>query len=405
MTALTNRQARQFLLLLHGLLGEHRFIGAPGALDFVRQAGCIQFDPVNLCGRNAELTLLSRVKGFSRDALEGLRYRDRSLVDYPDKNLSILLTEDWPYFSRLRERARCSGEQFEGLEALKAQALDFLRSHGPCTAEELPIEGRIRWHSGVHWSGNWHGDSAAARSVLEQLYSEGALVIYHREGVRKVYDIAERCLPQALLEAPDPLADEQAHIDWRVCRRIGAVGLLWNRPSDAWLGIDALNAATRAAAFARLEAQGRILPVQVEGIRTPLYCRAEHAALLESVRAGREDSPRCEALAPLDCLLWDRRLIEALFGFAYRWEIYTPADKRRFGAYTLPLLVGERFVGRAEAVACGNVLEVRHIWLEDGVRETKRLRAQLGACMGRLARMNGCRAGELPGMQKSGILP
>ena len=88
MTALTNRQARQFLLLLHGLLGEHRFIGAPGALDFVRQAGCIQFDPVNLCGRNAELTLLSRVKGFSRDALEGLLYRDRSLVDYPDKNLS-----------------------------------------------------------------------------------------------------------------------------------------------------------------------------------------------------------------------------------------------------------------------------------------------------------------------------
>ena len=104
MIALTNRQARQFLLLLHGLLGEHRFIGAPGALAFVRQAGCIQFDPVNLCGRNAELTLLSRVKGFSRDMLEGLLYRDRSLVDYPDKNLSILPAEDWPYFLRLRSR-------------------------------------------------------------------------------------------------------------------------------------------------------------------------------------------------------------------------------------------------------------------------------------------------------------
>ena len=89
--------------------------------------------------------------------------------------------------------------------------------------------------------------------------------------------------------------DEQAHIDWRVCRRIGAVGLLWNRPSDAWLGIDGLNAASRAAAFDRLE--------------------------------------------------------------------------------------------------------VRHVWLEDGVRETKRLRAQLGACMNRLARMNGCAAGELPEMQ------
>ena len=126
MIALTNRQARQFLLLLHGLLGEHRFIGAPGALAFVRQAGCIQFDPVNLCGRNAELTLLSRVKGFSRDMLEGLLYRDRSLVDYPDKNLSILPAEDWPYFLRLRSR-------------LGACMRRLARMNGCRTVTELPV--------------------------------------------------------------------------------------------------------------------------------------------------------------------------------------------------------------------------------------------------------------------------
>ena len=89
-THFTNRQARQFLLLWHGLLGPYRFVGKTGALEFVRQAGCIQFDPVDACGKNAELTLQSRVKGFTKAMLGELLYADRALVDYPDKNLAIL---------------------------------------------------------------------------------------------------------------------------------------------------------------------------------------------------------------------------------------------------------------------------------------------------------------------------
>jgi uncharacterized protein YcaQ len=85
MITLTNRQARQFMLLKHGLLGEYRFIEKQGVLDFVRQAGCIQFDPVDSCGKNAELTLQSRVKGFTKNTLYELLYNDRKLVDYPDK--------------------------------------------------------------------------------------------------------------------------------------------------------------------------------------------------------------------------------------------------------------------------------------------------------------------------------
>lgn len=100
-THFTNRQARQFLLLWHGLLGPYRFVGKTGALEFVRQAGCIQFDPVDACGKNAELTLQSRVKGFTKAMLGELLYADRALVDYPDKNLAILPVEDWPLFRAL----------------------------------------------------------------------------------------------------------------------------------------------------------------------------------------------------------------------------------------------------------------------------------------------------------------
>ena len=387
MIELTARQARRFLLLHHGLLGPHRFAGKDGALAFVRQAGCIQFDPENVCGRNAELTLQSRVKGFMRETLDALLYEDRALIDYPDKNLAILPVEDWPYMERYRARARACGAQFEGLAALEAQTLDYIAAHGPVASDELPIEGSIVWHSAIHWSGNWHGESNAARSVLEQLYSTGALVIHHKRGTRKVYDLASRHIAPELLGAPDLLPEEAEHLAWRVKRRIGAVGMLWNRASDAWLGILGMRAPERTAAFETLLARGEILPIRVEGVRDALYIRAEDEPTLALAQSDAQCTPHCEVIAPLDPLMWDRKLIRALFGFDYTWEIYTPAEKRKYGYYVLPLLWGEGFAGRVEAVADAQagVLRVRRIWLEDGVRRTRALDAALAGCMKRLA--------------------
>ena len=105
-TNLTQKEARRFILYKQGLLGEHRFVGKEGVLDFVRQAGCVQFDPIDVCGRSPEITLHSRVKGFTRAMLYELLYVDRRLLDYFDKNLSIMPVEDWMYFERERENHR-----------------------------------------------------------------------------------------------------------------------------------------------------------------------------------------------------------------------------------------------------------------------------------------------------------
>jgi len=393
MRRLTNAQAMRFVLLWHGLLGEHRFAGKPGALDFVRQSGCIQFDPVDVCGRNAELTLFSRVKGFTKQMLEALLYEDRALFDYTDKNQAIIPVEDWPYFARFRQESRESGRRFEGMDKLEAQARAYILENGPVDSAQLPIEGDIFWHSVIHWSGSWHGQSNAARSVLEQMYASGELVIHHKRGTRKVYDLAVRHIPEEILGAPDPLGDDFEHIKWRMLRRIGAVGLLWNRPSDAWLMIGGLDAAARNRAFAELEAEGRIIAVQVEGIKQPLYCRTEALALLERACSDEKFRARCEVIAPLDPMMWDRKLIHALFGFDYTWEIYTPAARRKYGYYVLPLIYGEGFVGRVEAVADEKrgALDVRRIWLEDSVKHTRKLHGAVHACMKRLARLNGLR--------------
>ena len=392
MLTLTNKQARQFILLKHGLLGTHKFVGKQGALEFVRQAGCIQFDPVDSCGKNAELTLQSRVNNFTKQTLSELLYTDRSLVDFPDKNLSIFTTEDWPYFQCYRQAAKDGGRNFPELEELEKQAIEYIRINGAVSSDDLPMQGSIHWHSSIHWSGVWNGNTNAARAVLEQLYSTGILIIHHKNGSRKYYDLADKYLPAQLLDSPDPLPDDFAHKKWRVLRRIGAVGLLWNRPSDAWLNIWDMKSPERIQIFKELLSEGKILAVQVEGISAELYYRAEDHPLLETVLENRDYKPRCEFLAPLDCFLWDRKLIKALFGFEYSWEIYTPASKRKYGFYVLPILYGDRFAGRIEAVCQSktNVLLVKNIWYEDGVRQTKKLLSEINKTLKRFARFNQC---------------
>lgn len=398
MRTITKRQARQFILARQGLIGAYKFTGKDGAYEYIRQAGCIQFDPVDVCGKNAELTLQSRVKGFRKQMLQELLYADRKLVDYADKELSIWPVEDWPYFSSFREQSRRLGDTFDGMQELKDQAVAYIRENGPVSSDTLPVEGEIYWHSSMHWSGNWQKKSQAARSVLEQLYTEGELIIHHKNGSRKYYDLAEKYLPAELLEAENPCRNDSEFTAWRVLRRIGAVGLLWDKNSPAFLGIH-LKAEQRKNVLAQLEADQKIRSVLVEGIKVPFYFCAEDEMLMQDILEGRADlKPRMSFIAPLDPLLWDKALILSLWYFRYSWEIYTPAEKRKYGYYTLPVLYGEQFAARIEAVPdrSRGVLQVRGLWWEPGVRRTKAMNSALEKALGNFAKFNGCHSAEMP---------
>ena len=392
MDMITRQQARQFILAKQGLIGAYMFSGKDGAYEYVHKAGCIQYDPVDVCGKNAELTLQSRVKGFSKSMLHELLYEDRKLVDYADKELSIWPSEDWPCFTSYRERSIRSGKTFKGLKTLETKALNYIRENGPVCSDDLPIEGEIFWHSSMHWSGNWQKKSQAARSVLEQLYTDGVLIIHHKKGSRKYYDLAEKYFPPSLLNAKDPFSDEEAFLEWRVLRRIGAVGLLWDKNSTAFLGIK-INAEKRKKILDQLNRKGLVRAVMVEGIKQPFYFRSEDEPLMKKIIEGEADlKPRMSFIAPLDPLMWDKALILALFDFRYSWEIYTPAAKRKYGYYTLPVLFGDRFVGRIEAVPDrkNGILEVKGIWLEPGIRKTVKLNKALERTLAGFAKFNGC---------------
>ena len=388
MTHLTNRQARQFMLLKQGLLGDHIFTGKQGALNYIRQAGCVQYDPLDLCGKNAEITVQSRVKGFKKAMLYELLYQDRRLFDYPDKQLSIIPIEYWPYFGRFRHAARSTLEQYPEIAA----HIDFVRSHieenGVICSDDLELEGSTTWWSAINWSQG----GKLLRSVLEQMYSSGDLIVHHKKGARRYYDLATRHIHADILNAADPTADDFAHLKWRVLRRIGAVGLLWNRPSDAWINIWGLTADMRSNVFDTLISEGEITEVTIEGLKSKFYIRTGDMPIVEAVMQNPALKPRCELLAPLDPFLWDRKLIKAIFGFEYAWEIYTPAHKRKYGAYVLPLLYGEQFIGRAELICDrkNKRMATQNIWYENDTKPTKKRDAAVASCIRRFALFNDC---------------
>lgn len=388
---LTNEQARDFMLLHQGLLGPHKFLGAQGIVDFVAQAGCVQYDPIDVCGKNADLVLQARVPGFDKDMLYELLYKQRKLVDYFDKNLAIVRASDWKYFARTRDRHRRQGRSRDQVEEAADEVMRFIRENGPASSKDVPLKATVDW--------SWN-PTTLSRAVLETLYFRGELIVHHKKGTIKYYAYAEDHLDAEHLRADDPHPEDSAFRRWSVLRRIRAVGLLWNKPSDAWLGIDGLKSAERAEAFRSLLEEGKIVPCAVEGISDTLYVAQEDEAALKFVLANSSPSGserRVEFIAPLDSLIWDRKLIRALFGFDYKWEIYTPVAERKYGYYVLPVLCGNRFAGRIELVADKKArrLNVIRYWPEPDERPDDAFRALLRERLARFAAFNRCELGTI----------
>lgn len=382
---LTKVQARRFMLYKHGLLGPHQFAGKSGVLDFVRHIGSIQYDPVDVCGRNDSILLCSRVQGYDLAMLEELLYTDRVLVDYFDKNLCIVPTEDWRYFDRTRKQYSQNRRVLPEVEQAAAMVLEQIEQQGPMCSQDFANQEKVDWY----WS-----KTSCARAALEHLYFCGKLVIHHKKRTIRYYDLAQRHLPADILAGSDPNRTEADYIAWNILRRIGAMGLAWNKASDGWLGIHGLNAQGRKTAFETLLAQGKITPLQVEGMAETLYCTTADLPLLHKSREMGEVTPRLEFIAPLDSLLWDRKLIAELFEFSYKWEIYTPESQRKYGCYVLPVLYGDRFIGRIE-LACRRkerCLLVKNFWPEEGIKLDKACKKAIKGQLARFGAVQGCPA-------------
>ena len=361
MEQITKVQARRFLLLKHGLLGEYKFHGKQGIVDYVNQSGCLQYDPIDVCGKNHELVLFSKVEDFSKDKIYDLLYKDRVLVDWFDKCMAICQTKDWPYFEHERERAKYATRSKEEVDEVSDEILDYIRENGPICSSDIKYDKKVSWH----WA-----PTSLARAALDRLFHKGDLVFYHKKNTRKYYDLAERHIDRELLNKNNPNKTQEEIFTWNIIRRLGSVGMLHNNASYAFIAVHDLKTKDRSEIYKRLLEDNTLSEIKVEGIKSSFYYKTEDKHIMDLAMSDKKIESRLEFIAPLDNMMWDRKIIKELFDFDYKWEIYTPLKDRKYGYYTLPILHGENFVGRIEIKRDKKAKEIKilNIWMDENLK-------------------------------------
>ena len=380
---LTKQQLRQFLLKYHHLTDDTALIHNDEIIDYIHKVGCIQFDPLEVAGRNADLVLQSRCLTYKKGDLENFLYKDRYLFDVWDKNMSICSVKDWAYFSRFRARYLPWCEKHH--EAIQ-EITDYLSQHDFACSSDFSLEERVDWH---------YGPQRLAKAALECMCYAGLAIVHHKKGSRRYYGLSEKYIPKELLTMADPNKSDEDYYKWAVLRRINSVGVLWNRASDAWLGTavsGGLKGSQRNSAFAGLLADDKIMEIQVEGMKYPLYIAKDKLELLNPVLSNPFANKNVRFIAPLDNLIWDRKLIAELFGFEYKWEVYTPINERKYGYYVLPVLCNDRFIGRIEVETDKKAqnLIVKGFWWEKDIKPSAQCRKSIMKCLNKFAEYNRC---------------
>jgi uncharacterized protein len=364
--------ARRFLVKRQ-LLAPPRCLPAEpeSVLRVIERLGSVQFDPVEVPGaRSHDLTFHARIKDYQRAWADRWLYgppggdpADRRLIELYNKSLNLLPIDELPYYALAWQRHNVRYES--GIlrdESKVADAiLDGIRRDGPLSSAAFKEHN----HS-VDW---WWAPTSAARAVLEALFVTGRVGISRREGNRRYFDLIERLVPKTLLGKRASEEDAARH---RLLSRYRGVGLLGAQMAGE-VALGTGKSPERARILAGLIDDGTLFPVQIEGLRQPRYVLADEKPILEAANNPEPPAPSVTFVAPLDPLMWDRRLVRDLFGFEYLWEIYTPVAKRKHGYYVLPILFGDRLVGRIEPryERREKALRILGIWFEEGFRPMK----------------------------------
>jgi uncharacterized protein len=357
----TAEAARRFLVARHGLSPARSLGGGPdGVLEVFRRWGSVQFDPIAVAGRSHDLVLHARVAGYE-PAWCDLLYERREIFEAYNKGLSFVLSAEYPWFRGLlwRQPLLVLAENADVAE----QVLGRFEAEGPLSA--------LNFERAQGATTDWFGlPTNTVRAVLEALAVTGVLGLAHRDGNRRYYDLLERLLPADLLAREVPLVEQIRHKLLSRYRTHGLLGV--GGGGDVFAGLGPAKPDPRVPGFPgrtalreELVASGTLVAVEVEGVRGKRLVLAEEVDLLEH---PPEPAPSVAFLSPFDPLVWDRGLLGSLFGFEYVWELFHPPARRRWGWYVLPIVFGDRLVGRIEPRIDrdGGRVQVAGTWWEDG---------------------------------------
>ena len=321
---------------------------AAGIMAVADDLGYLQLDPISVVARSHLLVLWSRLGGYRLEDLERLLWRERRLFEYWTHGASIVPTRDYPIHHLLVRRYPSDRTAYNRRlrawladnQALRRSILRRLRADGPLPGRALEDRSAVAWRSG-----GWTAGRNVER-MLDVLWTQGTIMVAGRSGGQRLWDLAERWLPDW---TPTGRLPEREVVRRSAQRSLRALGVATARDIDRhftqgrYPGLDAV--------LAGLERAGRVERVRVaaDGVEWPgpWYVHADDLPALERIQAGAW-RPRTTLLSPFDNLIIGRERTERLLGFRFRMEIYVPKAARQYGYYVLPVLHGDRLVGRVD---------------------------------------------------------
>ena len=348
-------------------------------LAAIRRMGALQIDTISVVARSPYLVLWTRIGDYDPRWLDAL-LAERRLFEYWSHEACFLPIEDYPlYRHRMLDHGwagwRYAHKWMDAHRDDAARLLQHVRERGEVRSTDFErAETRGGW-----WS--WKPE----KRMLESLFTAGELMIARREGFQRIYDLRERILP-AWDDAHLPTTDEVRRT--LVLNAVRAIGISKAKWVADYFRMD--KTSTKAIPE-RLADEGALMRVAVEGWKEPGYVHPDHAETARSAAAGRAKPVLTTLLSPFDPLIWDRGRASETFGFEYRIEVYTPAPRRVYGYYVLPILHRGRLIGRLDPKAHRKegVFEVRALYLEPGVRLTDRMVTEVAAAIRDCARWHG----------------
>lgn len=351
MRTLSSTVVRQLAVTKQRLVGQRPSPNAAGILEIVRDLGCLQLDPISVVARSHRLVLWSRLGNFDLTELDQLLWTDRTLFEYWAHAASIVVTEDYPIHCRLMQRyatgeaATARDRRFRiwlaENESLRRHILGELRRHGPLPARAFEDKAQAEWHSTGWTSGR------SVSQMLDYLWTKGKIMVAGRSGIQKLWDLSERCLPDW---TPRETWPQRKVVDRAASKSLKALGIATPKQIDQHFIRGRYD--DPAKTLRDLEKAGHIEGVQMseEGSLWPgdWYIHTDDVPLLDRLIAGEFDASRTTLLSPFDNLICDRARTKRLFNFDFTIEIYRPPHKRKYGYYVLPILHGDRLIGRID---------------------------------------------------------
>ncbi|MEQ6289838.1 winged helix-turn-helix domain-containing protein [Vogesella sp. GCM10023246] len=360
-------------------------------LAAIRRMALLQIDTISVVARSPYLVLFSRLGNYDPAWLDEL-LAEGALFEYWAHEACFVPREDYRLLRHRMLNPAAMGWKFS-VEWMKKHHADIeqliahIREAGPVRSRDFERQGG---------KGNGWWDWKPEKRHLEVLFTSGRLMVRERQNFQRVYDIAERVLPEWDDAAHLP-ADDEARQDMirASCRALGLVKTGW--VADYYR----LRRGNDSASLHALADGGELLPVRVDGLKGDFFVHHSLCEQLTLAADGKLGASACSLLSPFDPIVWDRKRASELFGFDYRIECYTPAPKRQYGYFVLPLLVRGKLVGRLDAKAhrAQGVFEVKALYLEPGVRLSQRLRDDIMTALQRAADWHGTpqlRFGSVP---------